>query len=138
MKKLVVCAICMFFLYGLCACSDGESKSSVDIKTGTYVLQNANKTVILPNVTLDDKNNFTFTYSALSSNIPKGSYEVKGNKLILSVDIEDGESISYVFNIDKGNLVYQKGQSTPLPAFAKDEVYDGAIFKYVAEVAIEK
>ena len=122
--------LCFLILFGICACSAENSKNIGAIKTGVYILENVDSSGTIPNLVLEDDNKFTFTYSALSSNIPVGTYEVKGDKLILSADTQGEEKIIYVFEINDGALVYQQAQSTAFPSFTSDEIYDGAVFIY--------
>lgn len=120
---------------GLYACTDNNEQGSTDIKEGTYILQKSEVVGILPNIVLKDDNEFTFTYSVLSSSIPSGKYQEKDNELILSEDTGTDKAASYVFTIDDGKLVFQQEKSTALPAFASEEVYDGAVFVYAENIA---
>jgi hypothetical protein len=135
-KRLIVgSALLMIVLFGLCSCSPENDQKDTYLKTGTYIIENSNGIIAaIPGLTLEEDNKFVFTYSVLSSNIPSGSYEIKDNKLVLSVDAASDEPVFFVFEIDGEKLIYRQGQSTELPAFAHNEIYDGAVFVLAASV----
>ncbi|MPN15660.1 hypothetical protein SDC9_162994 [bioreactor metagenome] len=125
MKKLV---FYMFLLVILTWTLVGYSKNANAndeqyIHTGTYIMQESQEPV-KPIVSLKDSNNFTFTYSALSSYIAIGSYEVYDGNLILKTD---HDKYRYVFKIKDNALIFNAKQSSKIPSFAN--VPDGAIFK---------
>lgn len=76
---------------------------------------------------------FTFTYSLLSSYLPRGTTEEEGDRLILRSD--DGEN-HYTFRREGENLVFLAGESSPLPEYRYSGdsyetlpcVPDGAVF----------
>lgn len=77
---------------------------------------------------------FTFTYSLLSSYLPRGRMEEEGDKLLLYTD--DGEN-HYTFRRQGENLVFLAGESSPLPEYRYSGdssetlpcVPDGAVFE---------
>jgi hypothetical protein len=93
------------------------------IVIGNYVMQ-ASKEPVKPIVSLEDSNKFTFTYSALSSYIAIGSYEVDDDNLILKTD--DGK-YKYIFKIKDNALIFNAKESSQIPSFAN--VPDGTIFE---------
>lgn len=137
MKRLAGWALCIFMTVGLCACASEGDQDSVDVQAGVYVLEHFDGGLAVPNLILSDDDRFTFTYSILSSNIPAGSYDIEDDHLVLTVDTEGGDAVSYVFEIDDGKFIYRQDQSAALPAFASDEMYDGAVFVYAAPVPEE-
>jgi len=108
--------------FTLAACSSDKSKEQ-NLPVRTYVMNGA-EDFLDPTVSLEDNNRFTFFYSALSSYIAMGSYEIEDDKLILKTD--DGMN-EYVFKIENETLIFNAGESSKLPAYAK--VPDGAVFE---------
>ena len=103
MKKWLLLKFLLLVMVGaLIGCSNSTKTTEQYISVGTYVMQESEES-IKPNVSLEDSNKFTFTYSVLSSYIAIGSYEVDDGSLILKTD--DSEYI-YVFIIKDGALVF--------------------------------
>lgn len=124
MKKWLLLKFLLLVMVGaLIGCSNSTKTTEQYISVGTYVMQESEES-IKPNVSLEDSNKFTFTYSVLSSYIAIGSYEVDDGSLILKTD--DSEYI-YVFIIKDGALVFNAKESSEIPPFAN--VPDGAIFE---------
>lgn len=121
--------VCLFMICGLCACKGDEQNST--LKEGTYISIESAEGGLLNNLVLED-NSFKFMYSALSSHIPCGSYEIKGNKLILTEVTKGDKKSTFVFKIDEENLIFQKNESTALPEYS--EVKDGAVFVYLKDM----
>lgn len=78
-----------------------------------------------PTLTLSEKDNeFVFVYSALSSYIARGKYELKGNKLTLRTD--DGNNV-YVFRLKDRSFIFDAKRSSKIPEYryssSSDETY---------------
>ncbi|WDV48046.1 hypothetical protein PV797_10200 [Clostridiaceae bacterium M8S5] len=139
MKKLFIGMFYMFMICGLCACTNNNNQCNEDIKLGKYIIQKTDEIGIMPNLVLLYDNRFTFYYSVLSSYISSGSYQIKDSKLILVDDAEnDKVTTTYVFKIEGKKLIFKQNQSTALPNFASNEMYDGAVFVYVEDVSNKK
>ena len=90
---------------------------------------------VQPAITLNVHSNmFTFSYSAFSSYYPIGTYEIKGNELILSTS--DGQN-TYVFDIEEEGYAFNEKKSSVIPKYrysaggeAESPVPDGALFCY--------
>lgn len=93
-------------------------------------------------------NSFQFTYSALSSYFPSGSYEVSGDTLILRAE---NEREIYRFQIEAagntsgsrfGRLIFDAENSSPIPKFrysgdsdkTESPVPDGAVFAAESDI----
>jgi len=117
MKLLLLILTC--FLVG---CSKNPKPAEQYIPIRAYVMQGSEEP-IKPTVSLQDNNKFTFIYSAFSSYIAHGSYEVDKGNLILKTD--DGK-YKYVFKIKDTTLIFNKKESSAIPLV---NVLDGAIFE---------
>ncbi len=129
MKRLAIGVFCILMLFGLWACSAKKELERAGLQTGVYVLESSEEE-LLPSVTLEEDGGFSFMYSLLSSYIPRGSYEVKKDRLVLTADREGSEKELYVFEIKEGKLIFLGQESAALPGFA-DEFQDGAVFVLV-------
>lgn len=69
---------------------------------GKYIFTDSRE-VIKPYVLLNDDGSFIFQYSSLMSSIPMGTYEEKGNQIIMK---RQGTGTEYVFDIQGENLIY--------------------------------
>ena len=107
----------------LVGCSNNPKTTEQYIPVGTYIMQESEEPV-KPIVSLEDSNKFIFTYSALSSYIAIGTYEVDDDNLILKTN--DGK-YKYVFKIEDNTLIFNATESSEIPSFAN--VPDGTIFK---------
>lgn len=124
MKKSVILIFFLIVLtYALVGCSKSSKMTGQQVSVGTYVIQESEEPV-KPFVSLEDNNKFIFTYSALSSYIPIGSYEVDNG--ILTLKTEDGK-YKYVFEIKDNTLIFKAPESSKIPSYA--HVADGSIFK---------
>lgn len=117
-KFLLLILIC--FLVG---CSNDAKSTEQNIPIRDYVMQESEEP-IKPTLSLKDGNRFIFIYSALSSYIAIGSYEIDDNNLVLKTD--DGK-YKYVFKIKDGNLIFSAKESSAMPSYAN--VPDGALFE---------
>lgn len=99
-----------------------------------YTFNSSVESVVKPNIVLSNGGNrFQFTYSALSSYIAVGNYELTDNKLTLKTD--DGNN-TYVFNVKGNTFVFDASKSSEIPKYAYSSgakaecpVPDGAIFE---------
>jgi len=90
---------------------------------------------VQPAITLNVHSNmFSFSYSAFSSYWPTGTYEIKGDELILSTS--DGQ-FTYVFDIEEEGYAFNEKKSSVIPKYrysadgeAESPVPDGALFRY--------
>lgn len=77
----------------------------------------------------------SFSYHALSSYCPTGSYEVEGDMLTLTTR----EEKIYRFRIDGDCLIFVAEGSEPIPQFELEgvtDVTDGAVFRYVEPLTL--
>jgi hypothetical protein len=119
MKKLC----CLLFIIMILVCYvTGCSDSKTNLVMGIYELQEINTGIKKPTLELKENNEFVFTYSALSSYLPIGTYKIDNTDLILKTD--DGKN-KYIFQIKGNNLVFNEGKSSPV---SFGEVTDGAVF----------
>jgi len=124
MKKLLFMKFLLLILTCvLVGCSNNPKTTEQYKPIRAYVMQESEEP-IKPIVALEDRNKFTFTYSALSSYIAIGSYEVDDDNLILKTD--DGK-YKYIFKIEDNTLIFNAKESSEIPPFAN--VPNGAIFK---------
>lgn len=122
MKKfLLIILLLQIMAFSLIGCSEKDDDSA-ELTERIYIMNESDE-VIKPTVTLKD-NEFTFFYSALSSEITKGTYEIDGDKLILKTD--NGQK-QYVFKIDNDTLIFNANESSKLPDYAN--IPDGAVFE---------
>lgn len=124
MRQRVLYVLMLFLIVlALTSCSSKKT-SDKSLELREYVMKESDEPKpIKPTVTLyEDK--FMFMYSALSSYIGIGTYEIDNDKLILKTD--DGKNV-YVFTIDNGTLIFNADESSNLPSYAN--VPDGAVFK---------
>ncbi len=78
-------------------------------------------------------NRFQFTYSAYSSYLPYGTYDLTDGTLTLRTD--DGKNV-YVFHAQENGFVFDAAQSSPIPQYkysgnsnkTQSPVPDGAVF----------
>ncbi len=119
---------CVLFSILILACSIVGCSNSEVLSIGSYVFEESID-VIKPTVSLEENNKFSFTYSALSSYLPSGTYKIDNNRLILNTEDTIGNiKIEYVFEINNGTLVFNAEQSTKIPPSLAN-VPDGAVFK---------
>ena len=116
---LLLAMLLLLLLFTGCA---KEENTEPDM-TGTYKYEESTD-VIKPAILLEDNSQFQFTYSALSSYRPIGTYEVDGEYLFLKTDDEKYE---YVFVIKEDTLIFDDEKSSELPSYAN--MPDGAVFK---------
>lgn len=116
---------------------NAENVADMEQTAGEYLMAvpDSEERVAVPWLRLDAEGGFTFMYSVLSSYLPYGSYEIKGN--ILTADTEDG-LYHYQFTVtDSGSLVFDAAKSSEIP-WTWDErlevpLTDGAEFVKISE-----
>lgn len=124
MKKTFILVLFIAIAIGLCGCIDKSETLEESIAIGDYVMEKSEE-IAKPTVQLKDDNKFTFNYSALSSYMAFGSYEVDDDSnLILKTD--DGE-FQYVFKIKEKTLIFNSKESAEMPSYVN--IPDGSIFK---------
>lgn len=132
MKKSVSLILFLIVLaYVLVGCSKSSQTTVQYVSVGTYLMQESEEPV-KPSLLLEDTKRFTFNYSALSSYIAIGTYEIFNGNLILKTD--DGK-YKYVFEIKDTSLIFKAKESSEIPSFAN--VPDGAIFNAEKEVKVD-
>lgn len=109
---------------GLCGCTDKSEILEESITVGDYVMEKSEE-IIKPIVQLKDDNKFIFNYSALSSYIALGSYEVDDDSNLI-LKTEDGK-FRYVFKINEKTLIFNSKESAAMPSYVN--IPDGSIFK---------
>ena len=104
-----------------------------------YVYMNTRNEPVAPHIVLFEKeNSFEFFISSLSSYIPRGSYEIKEDRLILCTD--DGKNV-YTFRIEEHGVTFDSADSSVIPKYYysyKNEdreaaIPNGAFFEGVNE-----
>lgn len=124
-KSLIALLVITVLAVSLGGCSKEEA---LDLPIGTYEMKDTSQ-ILTPYINLKDGNEFIFVFSALSSQLPIGTYSIVKDELVLTID--DEEKITYVFKIDNGDLVFQADKSASIPKFEKeDSIVDGDIFVY--------
>lgn len=106
-----------------------ESVNAAEI-AGEYLLTvpQQDEYLFIPRLSLDTDGKFSFGYSAISSYLPYGNFELENN--ILTAVTDDGK-YHYQFTLDKdGSLVFDAEHSSDLiPTEAADApVIDGSVF----------
>ena len=89
----------------------------------TYIFTGS-EDIIKPSVTLFDNGVFSFTFSAISSYLGIGTYEIENDRLTLHTD--DGQ-FTYVFDMVEDHLEFDAAASSEILWFSK--LYDGAILE---------
>ncbi len=107
MKKIWISLVAILVFSAFLACS--TYRDTTTVKNGTYVLgQNGTDEVVSPYITISDED-ISFSYDALSSYLPYGTYTVDGD--ILTMTTYD-EMYKYVFQLDDNKLIFQKSESS--------------------------
>lgn len=103
-----------------------------------YVYMNSNEPAAPHIVLFEKENSFEFFISSLSSYIPRGSYEIVEDRLILRTD--DGKNV-YTFRIEEHGVTFDSANSSVIPKYYysyKNEtkeaaIPNGAFFEWVNE-----
>ncbi len=123
MKKALYLLLLVLILIPTFVGCVNENNLDVDI-TNVYVYEESTE-ALKPTITFEENNQYTFMYSALSSYLPGGSYEISDEYVVLKTDDEPG--YEYFFKIKGETLVFDSEKSSEMPSFAN--VPNGAIFK---------
>lgn len=93
-----------------------------------YVYMDSWNETMAPHIVLFEKeNSFEFFISSLSSYIPRGSYEIEEDRLILRTD--DGKNV-YTFRIEEHGVTFDSAYSSVIPKYYysyKNETREAAI-----------
>ncbi len=103
--------------------SDGAA-GGLDVEPIRVYVFEESEDVVKPSVALYENGEFSFTFSALSSYLGHGTYEISDNRMILKTD--DG-NYQYVFEMVDDALVFDADNSSSQTWFSG--IYDGAVFK---------
>ncbi len=112
-KSLLIILLLLVLITG---CSKQEKNE--ELKTEKYVMQ-SNDSEWSSWIILEENNKFIFIRHAATSYVPKGTYSINGNKLILYVS----ENESYEFTIEEDKLIFEN--SYDIDALVKK----GTVFK---------
>lgn len=132
---LMILAVVLCIAAAVCFLTDPVSDEDQTIDGNTYVLFNASENMIVyvfdesedvmkPCVALRENGQFSFTFSAISSYIGVGEYEMTDDRLILRTD--DGQFV-YTFDIAGDTIVFDAENSSDVTWFSG--LYDGAVMK---------
>jgi len=122
MKKIFSLAFALIIILTIfMACSQEKVIPQASVVLGVYKKE-ISETSAQPQVALSEGNKFVFIYSVFSSYLPVGTFEIKGNELILNTD--DGKN-SYVFEVKNTTLVFDQSKSSPV---SFGEVGSGDVF----------
>ncbi|MDY0236573.1 MAG: hypothetical protein RBR71_11110 [Gudongella sp.] len=126
MKRILYIMVLTLGLVGiLVGCSNNPKSIEQKLTLGSYVMEAESADALKPFLILKEDNEFSFTYSYLSSYWPVGLYIEEGN--ILTLNTSDGK-YKYVFKIENNALIFNSNESAEIPIYA--EVPDGAIFSF--------
>lgn len=135
-KKGIILAILAGFLL-LSGCTQKKAEEvqqpAAQVQQGTYEMKSSEEP-LKPYVILEEGQRFQMMYSALSSYIPVGTYEMKGDSVVLTT--EDGKR-HYTFQINGDTLVFQKDKSSSVKLGKEEAVPDGAVFRLKQEQTAE-
>lgn len=119
-RKFYISFLVIIATVMLVACSN---RQDVILPYGTYTLETSEDS-IKPTIELGEDGKFTFVFSAFSSYIGYGAYEIDRNKLVLRTD---DEKYTYLFDIVNNTLVFNADNSSEITGVAN--IPTGAIFK---------
>ena len=107
MKKALTYLGAVLIFLTLTACNSNSGITTV--KEGTYVLQQTATNVHgVAHITISKKD-ISFTYDALNSYLPHGTYTIKDD--ILTMSTSDGK-YKYLFKVDGEKLIFKKDGSS--------------------------
>lgn len=115
---------CFFALFSLCVLSAGCIKQRELPSMDRVYSYRDSEQLAAPSFTLQEDGTFTFHFSALSSYIGHGSYQLDENVLILTTD--DGD-FSYQFDIVEEGFAFDAEHSSEQIWYA--DFSDGAVFR---------
>ncbi len=119
-----------------CSVFDAVKGEDVEQKvefTYTYNLKGEKDSSALemnPVITLYNNGQANFFYSPLSSLIIYGGYEIQGDYLVITTEIDSGK-LAYYFKSDGVKFIFDAQKSAPIPEYNKigTPVPDGAVFE---------
>jgi hypothetical protein len=107
MKKIGISFIVALIFLLLTGCNSNHDTYTV--KNGTYIMdQESTEKIFIPQITISD-DTISFSFDPLSSYWPRGNFTIKDD--ILTMTTNDN-MYNYVFQIDGGDLVFQKDESS--------------------------
>lgn len=128
---IIIIIIVAATIFGIWSATNPK-EDSVSLPLGTYTLEDSSS-IIPPSITLGNNNEFSFTYSLLSSYANYGTYSIEDGRLILTTS---DQLYTYVFLIDRESLAFQAARSSETMVFG-DEIplFDADVFTYVGKNA---
>lgn len=123
MKKIVCLFISVALLAGVLIGCGNRTQAKLPEGTRVYSLRDSSD-LMPPSITLEENGQFTFVFSALSSYIGRGSYEIRDERVVLNTD--DGD-FHYTFDMTDEGLVFDAEGSSANTWYA--DIPDGAVFK---------
>ena len=114
----------LFLVFLLSIFTACKKEANLSTSPRIYTMKASEQAIIKPSVVLEENNKFTFTFSAVSSYIGRGSYELSDNHLYLRT--EDG-NYQYVFNVADNHFVFDAEHSSPFLWYS--DIVDGAVFE---------
>ena len=126
MKKWI--SLFLIFVFALVgtACNKQYVNETEVPKVYKHYCYTESDSILKPSVTLLEGNRFTFTFSAVSSYLGRGTYKIQDGVLVLNTD--DGD-YTYTFKIEGENmdrLIFDAENSSEMIHFGNFE--DGAVF----------
>lgn len=132
---VLAAAILACIIIPVCFMTKKKDADIAENMAGEYVMMVSQQEEYLsiPYLSLDTNGGFIFSYDSLSSYLPYGSYEIKGD--ILTASTEDGQ-YQYRFTIaDSSSLIFNAQQSSEIAAITDEKlskinapITDGAVF----------
>lgn len=113
MKKTVISSLVLGGLVILCLLFVGCSQTGSGLSEGTYAAKKTEDAIIQPTITFNlEENTFDFMYDPLSSYLPHGSIEIRGE--MVTAKTEDG-AYTYRFKIiDNDTICFVESGSSPV------------------------
>lgn len=119
--KLLIFLLAVVMLAGLVSCQ-------AEVKYGTYVRSGGFRERFT--ITLDEDGSFTYYESLTAAHVGMGSYEIKGDRVILTDSTIPGFGSMltkvFTFRYEDGKLIYLADESD---AFIYTDLPDGTVFE---------
>ena len=120
-RGLAICLLAVTMLLGLVSCQ-------AEVKHGTYVRSGGFRERFT--ITLDEDGSFTYYESLTAAHVGMGSYEIKGDRVILTDSTIPGFGSMltrvFTFRYEDGKLIYLADESD---SFIYTDLPDGAVFE---------